>query len=165
MTSISPIAPFSTTLASCQGSQSAGGDFSAVLAGIGSGASPAAGGTGLIGSLPGLNPLDFTDSSDSTDPLSGLLDGLIQNIQAMLNGTPGSGAPSSATYPFSADFQSAFGSSGPLIDYINVVTAQLHLDQTKNLALQTIALDNKDATYSADSVQKISQELTAAGIG
>jgi hypothetical protein len=67
-------------------------------------------------------------------------------------------------FPFSGEFEATFGDSGPLIDFINEVTKRLGLSAEKNLALQSIAIRNKDITKTPASVAKIGEELRAAGI-
>ena len=76
-----------------------------------------------------------------------------------------SAASSTDSSSFSSDFQSSFGNSGPLVDFMNMITKQLHLTASQNQALQHIAVENKDATQSGASVQTIAAELTTAGIG
>lgn len=68
-------------------------------------------------------------------------------------------------FPFSADFQSAFGTTGPLIDYINMITDKLGLSAKQNKALQDISVRHKDITGSAADVASIRAELQQAGIG
>lgn len=68
-------------------------------------------------------------------------------------------------FPFSNAFVSTFGTSGPLPIYIAGVSAQLKLDTTQQLALQDIAVKNKDITYTTDNVRKVAMQLQSAGIG
>lgn len=75
-----------------------------------------------------------------------------------------SAAPSGG-FGFSSDFTSAFGDSGPLINWINQITASLHLSREQNAALQNISIEHKDTTASAADVAQIGAELAAAGIG
>lgn len=66
-------------------------------------------------------------------------------------------------FPFSLDFESTFGLSGPLPAYITMITEKLGLSASQNKALQDISVRNKDATKSPESVQKIAKELKEAG--
>jgi hypothetical protein len=68
------------------------------------------------------------------------------------------------TFPLSGSFEATFGSHGPLIDFINGVTVKLGLSAQQNSALQAIAVNNKDATRSPESIAKIAAELRQAGI-
>jgi hypothetical protein len=68
------------------------------------------------------------------------------------------------TFPLSDSFEATFGSHGPLIDFINDVTVRLGLSAEQNSALQAIAVNNKDATRSPESIAKIAAELRQAGI-
>lgn len=81
------------------------------------------------------------------------------------SGSALSPASSKYIFPFSSAFEATFGTSGPLLDFINATTARLNLSAEKNLALQNIAINNKDATRTPEHVQKIARELAAAGIG
>lgn len=96
-----------------------------------------------------------------------LAESFIQNIMRALDKTLDalvSKGASQNVFPFSGEFQATFGSSGPLIDFIKVTTNRLGLSAEKNLALQTIAVRNKDTTNSPADIQKIGDELRAAGI-
>lgn len=68
-------------------------------------------------------------------------------------------------FPFSSAFTSTFGISGPLPTFIAATSANLKLNAAQQLALQNIAINNKDIVKSPESIQKISKELQAAGIG
>lgn len=70
----------------------------------------------------------------------------------------------SNTFPFSEGFNATFGTKGPLIDFINMITSNLQLTSAQNQALQEIAVRNKDITYTPANVQQIAQELQQAGI-
>ena len=69
-----------------------------------------------------------------------------------------------ATDPLTPDFLSTFGGTGPLPDYINMLTASLHLSTQQNQALQDISIENKDTTGSVSDIQKMGDELQQAGI-
>jgi hypothetical protein len=86
--------------------------------------------------------------------VSGLFDVLLSENSAAYNGGFG----------FSSEFEAVFGLTGPLPDFINMVTSALHLSPEQNRALQDIAIRHKDATASAATVQSIAAELDAAGI-
>jgi hypothetical protein len=70
----------------------------------------------------------------------------------------------SATFPFTSDFDATFGSSGPLIDFINMITSKLNLTAEQNNALQDIAVRHKDITNTTANVSQIALELQQAGI-
>lgn len=92
---------------------------------------------------------------------------LIENITLSMNQSLSPLFAKNSTknaFPFSADFEATFGLSGPLIDFINATTSKLGLSAEQNLALQTIAVRNKDITKSPESVAKIGEELRQAGI-
>lgn len=68
-------------------------------------------------------------------------------------------------FGFSDDFVSAFGASGPLIDFINAVTKGLHLTKEQNQALQDISIKHKYDAGTPGATEAIAAELAAAGIG
>jgi hypothetical protein len=68
-------------------------------------------------------------------------------------------------FPFSSNFTSTFGTSGPLPTFIAATVANLKLSPSQQLALQDIAVQNKDITKTTANVQKVAIELQAAGIG
>ena len=90
------------------------------------------------------------------------LDSLTRAVQGK---SGASQASSSSVFPFSDTFESVFGTSGPLIDFINITTTRLHLSAEQHQALQNIAINNKDITNTPANVQKIVAELKEAGIG
>jgi len=103
-----------------------------------------------------------TNSSSSNTQSSNPLG----NIFSALYGSPASSDSASAAGgdPFSSEFDSTFGTSGPLFDYINNVTAGLGLTPGQNSALQNIAIENKDTTGSATDIQTMENEIIAAGL-
>ncbi len=68
------------------------------------------------------------------------------------------------SFDFSSEFASTFGLSGPLPEFISMISKKLNLSAEQNRALQDIAVANKDATRSQESVQKIAVALQQAGI-
>ncbi|MDX2112535.1 MAG: hypothetical protein SFW63_02195 [Alphaproteobacteria bacterium] len=78
-----------------------------------------------------------------------------------LGSKPGAGRN---VFAFTSSFTDVFGDSGPLINFINDVTRKLWLNADQNRALQQIAVNNKDATRSPESIAKIAAELRQAGI-
>ncbi len=78
-----------------------------------------------------------------------------------LGSKPGAGRN---VFAFTSSFTDVFGDSGPLINFINDVTRKLGLNADQNRALQQIAVNNKDATRSPESIAKIAAELRQAGI-
>lgn len=115
-----------------------------------------------------LGVTDFSAFSEMSEfsPMSGgsQVGGMIDMYNTLMAQMiqPASQAP--AGYGFSPEFASTFGMKGPLIDYINAITAQLKLSKEQNQAFQQIAVNNKDATQSEEWVQKIAGELKEAGI-
>jgi hypothetical protein len=92
---------------------------------------------------------------------------LIANIRLSLDKQL-SNAPAPAiesTYGFTAEFDAVFGTTGPLPDFINMVTKKLGLSAEQNRAMQEISIRNKDITKTPDNVAKIAKELEEAGIG
>jgi hypothetical protein len=83
----------------------------------------------------------------------------------MITGFAGTGFSDAVDFPFSPSFTSTFGNSGPLPVFIATVTAKLNLSTTQQIALQDIAVSNKDIVKSPESVQKVAMQLQAAGIG
>jgi hypothetical protein len=156
--------PSSPAAQSAWQQQSSNADFAALLDSFGNNDTTSSAGSSLSTGGLNMNILAFAENGDS---IGSLINGLIGNIQSHLQmQSTGVTLPGATpTFPLSADFQATFGSSGPLIDWINVVTAGLNLSADKNQALQHIAVENKDTTGSSQDVQKIAQELQAAGIG
>lgn len=107
------------------------------------------------------NRVDMFGNGDS---LHAFIDELFEHIQRSLQHHSGTTGPQ-PKFPFSSAFQSVFGTDGPLFEFIDVTTKRLGLSAEKNLALQTIAINNKDIVKTPESVQKIAAELKAAGIG
>lgn len=111
------------------------------------------------------------DTSSNTNSASDILSassigGLTgSDPMSMISGLFTANETQGATYPFTPDFQSTFGLSGPLPAWITQITASLHLSAQQNQSLQEIAIKNKDIIKTPDSVAKVAQELTAAGIG
>lgn len=101
------------------------------------------------------------------DPLGSLIDSLLNNLTTARSNdnTAKNASLFPAKYALTDSFTSTFGSDGPLIDFINEVTSKLGLSATQNASLQQIAVNNKDATRSSESVRKIAGELKQAGIG
>lgn len=98
--------------------------------------------------------------------LYGFIEDFLENMLASLSDSSGIASQGfGGTSPFTADFASTFGTSGPLPTFITLATAKLHLTPTQNKALQDIAVENKDIVKTPDSVQKIAMELQQAGIG
>lgn len=111
-----------------------------------------------------ITAFSFESESRRMDPLREFIDALFDHITGADEKGKKDVAGLGDTYSFTSDFQSVFGSSGPLIDFINATTANLGLSQEKNLALQNIAINNQDATRTRGSIDKIAAELKAAGI-
>ena len=112
-----------------------------------------------------ITSFSFESESRGYDPLREFIDALFDHITgAHRKDGKDDVAGLGDTYSFTSDFQSVFGSSGPLIDFINATTASLGLSQEKNLALQNIAINNQNATRTRESIDKIAAELKAAGI-
>lgn len=103
----------------------------------------------------------FTDMLDSSQAFFQLSMNLVDALLRSRGSSPS--APASSG--FTSEFEAVFGSTGPLPDFINRVTASLKLSPEQNLALQNIAVRNKDITKTPENVQKIAAELKAAGIG
>jgi len=92
---------------------------------------------------------------------------LVEKITQSMNQSLDAVFSKSATknaFPFSSAFEDTFGSTGPLIDFINEVTSKLGLSAQQNQALQDIAVRHKDTTRAPADVQKIAAELKQAGI-
>jgi hypothetical protein len=97
--------------------------------------------------------------------LSGFIDALFENIQnSRMKAFNANSANFAPQFSFSSSFVSTFGLSGPLPNFITLMTAKLKLSATQNLALQDIAIANKDIVKTPESVQKIAAELKEAGI-
>jgi hypothetical protein len=116
--------------------------FDALLASIGAGSQNAGGSRAVGNMLPSANNTSLLGS------LSGLLSPDIGNA-----------------FDFTSDFESTFGTSGPLPTFIAMMSAKLNLTAEQNKAFQDIAVNNKDIVKTPDSVQKIADELKQAGIG
>lgn len=108
-------------------------------------------------------------SADNSDPLFGFAGSFIGNITASANSDISAllplAAPSVGTFPFTSEFESTFGLSGPLPAFITAMTAKLGLNATQNQAFQHIAVENKDIVSTPDNIQKVAMELQQAGIG
>lgn len=105
------------------------------------------------------------EDAQKSDLLLRLIDELFDKIRATLDKKSETAAQGNYTFSFTSEFQSVFGTDGPLFNFIEATTAQLGLSAEKNLALQNIAINNKDTDRSPESVAKIAGELKAAGIG
>lgn len=118
----------------------------------------------------GSSPFDaiLTDAHSQAnikEVASTFIENIIRSLDNTLNNLTNPGTSATPTFPFSGEFEAVFGTSGPLLDFINTTTTKLNLSAEKNLALQTIAINNKDITYTPANVQKIAAELKQAGIG
>lgn len=102
-------------------------------------------------------------NSSKDNSMNKLVNGLLDNITNTIGNNYKASAIGSM-FPFSSAFESTFGIGGPLPDFINMITAKLGLSAEKNQALQNIAINNKDATRTPESIRKIGDELKAAGI-
>lgn len=112
-----------------------------------------------------ITAFSFESESRRIDPLREFIDALFDHVTgADKEGRTSTSEQAGGGFGFTSDFQSVFGSSGPLIDFINATTANLGLSKEKNLSLQQIAINNQDATRSRESIDKIAAELSAAGI-
>jgi hypothetical protein len=97
--------------------------------------------------------------------LQGIINQLIDYISGAANDNKNIGASAASSgYPFSSEFESTFGTTGPLPAFITEVSVKLNMTKEQNLAFQQIAVNNKDATRSVESRNKIAKELEAAGI-
>jgi len=94
------------------------------------------------------------------DFLGNIMDAVNIDISSIMSQALPPGA-----FPFTADFTSTFGTSGPLPAFINLMSSKLGLNAAQNQAFQQIAVNNKDATRTPESIDKIAAELKAAGIG
>ena len=107
-------------------------------------------------------------NADSQANAKELADAFIQNIMRsldnILNNVTKQKSSTVNAFPFSGDFEATFGTSGPLLDFINITTSKLNLTAKQNLALQDIAVRNKDITATPANIQKIANELKQAGI-
>lgn len=106
--------------------------------------------------------------SKESNPLSSFIDEFLGSITGAQNTDVSAVLPQAITnntFPFSSAFESTFGLSGPLPAFITRMTAKLHLSAAQNQSFQQIAVNNKDATKTAESVAKIAAELKTAGIG
>src|SRR5262245_13774414 len=79
-----------------------------------------------------LNPLDFQDAAEGETSFSGFIEGLLASILQQ----NGQGDDAQSAFPLSPAFVHTFGTSGPLIEWINLQTDQLDLTREQNLALQ-----------------------------
>lgn len=118
-------------------------------------------------SVAGNSPFDLVlananSYADLKDLASSFIDHIIRSLDSTL---AHSDATSTPVFPFSSEFQAVFGTSGPLLDFINITTSRLNLNADQNLALQMIAVNNKDTTATPEDIQKIAGELRQAGIG
>jgi hypothetical protein len=105
-----------------------------------------------------------TTSSSSNTQNTNLLSNIFSALYGDNSGSSDATSATASTDPFSSEFDSTFGTSGPLFDYINNVTAGLGLTPGQNASLQNIAIENKDTTGSATDIQTMENELTAAGL-
>jgi hypothetical protein len=108
------------------------------------------------------------EAKSREDLILGLIDDLFDKIRGAREGKSGGTGATQGNYafPFSSAFDATFGGmGGPLYDFINETTARLGLSAEKNLALQNIAINNKDIVKTPDSVTKLAAELREAGIG
>lgn len=96
---------------------------------------------------------------------SAFIRNMVLSLDNILNNLTNPDASITPAFPFSGEFEATFGKSGPLLDFINATTTRLNLNAGQNQALQTIAIRNKDITYTPANVQKIADELKQAGIG
>ena len=112
-----------------------------------------------------ITAFSFESETRSYDPLREFIDALFDHITgADKTGRKNDATEQASGFGFTSGFQSVFGNSGPLIDFINATTSRLGLSAEKNLALQNIAINNQDATRTRESIDKIAAELKAAGI-
>lgn len=104
-----------------------------------------------------------SDRIDAQDLASSFIASLLSSLDAVVNAALAKNTTRNA-FPFSGEFQSTFGDSGPLIDFINATTQRLGLSASQNQSLQAIAVRNKDITNTPADVEKIAAELKQAGI-
>jgi|GEM_PF-4337404 len=146
----------------------AAGNFDALLASFDLGPKKGqnSGGNSNAMDILSMNAVSAGDSSDSImGTIEGFKDNAIGSLNGMFNALMGKEAAADGSFPLTADFTSTFGTSGPLINFINRITATLGLSAEQNKALQAISVSNKDTDGSPASVQKIGQQLKEAGIG
>jgi hypothetical protein len=106
---------------------------------------------------PGFDSL-LNNSSNNVEFASDFINNIISSIS-------GNGADNdNSLFGFTPSFEATFGTSGPLPNFIKVISGKLKLSPTQIQAFQDIAVNNKDATKAPESVQKIARELKAAGI-
>lgn len=149
MTSISPVG-FSVFAAETTKPNKASADsgFDALLASIGTNSKSNAA-SDILGLGFGFNEL---------------AEALIDNMLRSLESAVSSKSPAAA-FRFTPSFLSTFGATGPLPDYIARMSGELQLNSTQKIAFQDIAVKNKDATKTPETIQKIAEELRQAGIG
>lgn len=160
MSLISNVSSFTSSFAAAQNApqNGAGIDFDALLNSFDTDTTKTSQSSGYASGLLGdVNILAFAEGANSSDFINTLI-GHLQN--------PSDASPSDAasSFSFTPEFQATFGNSGPLINWINVVTGGLGLSSEQNLALQNIAIEHKDTTGSQEDIAQIATELTAAGI-
>lgn len=103
--------------------------------------------------------------SGGNDPLLGFVDAFVDKINNAMRKQFSANAPLAPhTFPFSAAFEATFGLTGPLPDFINVMTAGLRLTATQNQAFQDIAIKHKDIVKTPESVREVAKDLERAGI-
>ena len=142
-----------------QNQTASGVDFDALLVRTNAGLNLGSG----IGAT-GNSGLDNISALGLGDPFNGFIDELIDTITRTVNNQLSANNPLAPKFPFSSAFESTFGLSGPLPNFITKMTAELHLDATQNQAFQDIAIRNKDIVKTPESVRKIGIELEQAGI-
>ena len=109
----------------------------------------------------------FADASlraNSKDLAGDFIQNIMRSLENTLNNARKQNSSSENMFSFSTEFEGVFGSSGPLLDFINLTTSRLKLNAQQNMALQNIAIHNKDVTSTPANIQKIAQELRQAGI-
>lgn len=62
------------------------------------------------------------------------------------------------------DYESFITGNGPLPRFLHEMDVRLHLNATQRQALRDIAIANKDAVKSPETIKKIAMELKLAGI-
>ena len=107
---------------------------------------------------------DFDALLFNSDSSLSFMNDFVDNIISSQSTDSDATLPESGKFPLSSAFTSTFGTGGPLPAWINMVTAKLKLNSSQNQAIQQIAVNNKDATRTPTSIQKIAAELKAAGI-
>ena len=101
---------------------------------------------------------------DAKELVGSLIDNIMRSLDEMLSSALHKKASNDNAFPLSGDFESVFGNSGPLIDFINETTSRLGLSAKQNQALQDIAVKYKDITPGSPDVQAMANDLKQAGI-